>query len=55
MNRPREDGKLFFLIDYFYQCWPDGPLGTYADFDFHRLSFHLQNECLCKKFPLKIT
>ena len=41
MNRPREDGKLFFLLDYFYQCWPDGPLGAYADFDFHCLSFHL--------------
>ena len=22
----------------------------YADFDFHRLSFHLQSECLCKTF-----
>ena len=41
MNRPREDGKLFFSVDYFYHCWPDGPLGTYADFDFHCLSFHL--------------
>ena len=29
MNRPREDGKLFFfLLNYSYQCWPDGPLGT---------------------------
>ena len=23
---------------------------VYADFDFHRLSFHLQSECLCKTF-----
>ena len=29
MNRPREDGKLFFFsLDYFYECWPDGPLGA---------------------------
>ena len=28
----REDGKLFFLLNYSYQCWPDGPLGTYALF-----------------------
>ena len=41
MNRPREDGKLFFSLDYFYQCWPDGAPGIYADFDFHCLSFHL--------------
>ena len=28
MNRPREDGKLFFfLLNYSYQCWSDGPLG----------------------------
>ena len=27
---------------------------VYADFDFHRLSFHLQSECLCKTFPMKI-
>ena len=26
----------------------------YADFDFHCLSFHLQSECLCKTFPMKI-
>ena len=33
MNRPREDGKLlFFLLNYSYQCWPDGPLGTYTLF-----------------------
>ena len=34
MNRPREDGKLlvFFLLNYSYQCWPDGPLGTYILF-----------------------
>ena len=25
-----------------------------ADFDFNRLSFHLQNECLCKTFLVKI-
>ena len=23
---------------------------VYADFDFHRLSFHLQSECFCKTF-----
>ena len=33
MNRPREDGKLFFFwLNYSYQCWPDGPLGTYTLF-----------------------
>ena len=33
VNRPREDGKLFFfLLNYSYQCWPDGPLGTYTLF-----------------------
>ena len=31
MNRPREDGN-FFLLNYSYQCWPDGPLGTYTLF-----------------------
>ena len=36
------------MLHYSYQCWPDGPLSTYVDFDFHRLSFPLQNECLCK-------
>ena len=38
----------FFVRLFFYQCWPDGPLGTNVDFDFHRLSFYLQNECLCQ-------
>ena len=27
---------------------------VYADFDFHHLNFHLQSECLCKTFPMKI-
>ena len=40
--------NCFFVRLFFYQCWPDGPLGTYVDFDFHRLSFYLQNECLCQ-------
>ena len=45
--------NCFFLLDIiFYQRWPDGPLGTYVDFDFHRLSFYLQNECLCQTFPM---
>ena len=38
----------FFVRLFFYQCWPDGPLDTNVDFDFHRLSFYLQNECLCQ-------
>ena len=38
----------FFVRLFFYQCSPDGPLGTNVDFDFHRLSFYLQNECLCQ-------
>ena len=37
-----------FVRLFFYQCWPDGPLDTNVDFDFHRLSFYLQNECLCQ-------
>ena len=33
VNRPREDGKLFFfLLNYSYQCWPDGSLSTYTPF-----------------------
>ena len=30
-DRPREDGT-FFLVNYSYQCWPDGLLGTYTLF-----------------------
>ena len=53
VNRPREDGNLFFSLDYFYQCWPDGPLGTYADFDFHCLSFHLH--LIFKRMTVQVT
>ena len=37
------------------ECWPDGLLGTLCRLDFHRLSCHLQNKCLCKTFHMKIT
>ena len=34
------------------ECWPDGLLGTLCRLDFHRLSCHLQNKCLCKTFHM---
>ena len=52
-------GEEILLVTSCYrnwnECWPDRLLGTLCRLDFHHLSCHLQNKCLCKTIYMKIT
>ena len=48
-------GVEILLVTSCYRNWPDRLLGTLCRLDFHHLSCHLQNKCLCKMFYMKIT
>ena len=57
MNRQREDGRLFyfFLLNYSYQCKPDGPLGTYTLFYYNIFCKNIEAEiCEILRILLRI-